>query len=178
MFYDFLLQRNQSKLFENTQTALSSIASINEKIEDLTKNILRRVDSVNAENVITKIDNENEARQFFIKIKTLFKTESLESIIDEPNKLVEQYIHWFDFISKLYQFQLVQNVSHHDLENKTRKGSVVIYNNSIVVMYDGEMTNLEKKDNELLVQYYGSLRKLETEKRIKILNENILTIPF
>ncbi len=179
MFYDFLVQRSQYQIYEKTQNALTSISAINEKIEDLTKNILRSVNKDDADKVILDLDNENNAKQFFITIKKELSIDNYAISIELFKQSIKENENWYDFMTMFSEIDLENNIRIHDSRNNLDRNCTFLINNKSnrAIVVNGDLDKLEKIETDKKQKLYNSLRKLDEFTIEKIFDECI-DIPF
>ncbi len=177
MFYDFLVQRSQYQVYEKTQSALLSISSINEKIEDLSKSILRSVNKVDAEKVILNLEKENDAKQLLLSVKKDLGIDYYSVSIEDFKAGISDNKLWYNFFTIFSGIKLDENITLNYEEGKKRECSFLSYRNTNTIVVDGEMAKLEKRESDERAKLFNSLKNLNASTIMKIYNEVIL-VPF
>jgi hypothetical protein len=169
MMYDYLQLQQKSKEQQETKSLLKEIKIIGEKTEEILKKLYSSSDE-NAQIEIDNIELEAKAKAFLEKINSLFENPYYYDIEYTLDVLP---IYWWEFLTKNGSFEFPANI---DFDN-TMRGTYISYKNYYfweIYSYSGELTQIAKD----IQSFYEAFRLMPKDKRIKLVEDVLDTIPF
>ena len=170
LFYDFLWNRKKENEIEKTNKMLTNLTALGKKTEDIIENIYKTVDKKDAQKNINKFETELKARKFFYKITSRFGISVPKVNAIDILKKVNKDEKWYDYLAKSKKFEIRKNLEYEEFTGTllvhigTNKGIVLEVN-------EGEMRPEDLEINNLLTQYYESVKLLSPEELYEILTD-------
>jgi hypothetical protein len=167
MFFDFLSNRNISSQLQNTNDAVSNLAVASKKIEELVKTIYRQVDSVHADNVISKIDDLSTADELFSHVSNRIDASRYISNENQSDLISFSDNNLIAFLMHIDGIDYISEVSDGD----GRETGILGYKptNRVIVDVDGDLTNEELKILQKLENSFKAYLRLSNESKEELL---------
>jgi len=170
LFYDFLWNRTKEKELEKTNKLLSNLTALGKKTEDIIENIYKTVDEKGAQENINKFEIELKARKFFYKITSRFSISVPKGDSIDILKNTSKDDKWYDYLAKSEKFEIRENQIFDD-----STGTILVHigtnKGAFLEVTEGEMKPEDTSTNDMLSDYYESVKLLNPEELSKILND-------
>jgi hypothetical protein len=167
MMYDFLLKRKQRNELEVTTALLGNLTLASKKTEEILENIYIHLDKEKAEESISKIDTEIEAKRFFQELFKILNIDGFNKTSIEELLSFDTKVPWYEFVGKSKDFRIDKGVtSSHE------KVDILFSNLSNHGMFINQPKNekVNERDNKF-DQLFQSFRQLNKEQKRKVLSD-------
>ncbi|MBW9331897.1 DUF4062 domain-containing protein [Herbaspirillum sp. RU 5E] len=176
MMLDFLQNRTLSKQLSLTNVALSNLAVVSTKIEELVKHIYRNVDESGAPKAIADIERISVAEEFLIQISAFLSDNKFINADEYKNDSLPEK--WWEFLEECSWVDKQSELLDDGQIVVTVKGSLP----SLVSPYQvqpvtGKMSKEHQKRFDAFQYGYDAFKSLDSEAREKLVTKYLWKLP-
>nr|WP_186322970.1 DUF4062 domain-containing protein [Paenibacillus xylanexedens] len=176
MFYDFLIDRQRNNEISTTNKLIENLTIASVKTEELIKKIVtKELGEQQAEEVISNLDNEADAKKFFnvvfnyFEVPKTFVKKILNDFI-EINSKIKQDILWHEYLVKSHFFKYNTEIYSGEYSDYQHELAIdAIRGNKVIVIKSEEIYEQAINACNEMESLFTSFIALSKEQRDKVL---------
>lgn len=167
MMFDFLTKRRMQKELEMARGLIGNLTLASKKTEELLERVYVHLDKDEAEESISQLDKELDARKFFQEILGHNNLEKFDAATLDTLMSIDSTLPWYRFLEKTGEFEISERIP---VQGEHRKVDLVTNSRtSYCFEIGGDMSKKDKDKFEEFTRLFNAFRELTSEQKKKVL---------